>query len=147
LPQWIGIGAASLHLIIHGSYQPHMRNGRRLTILRVAFWGAALFALTMAVLPQPPMLPGAPSDKVQHIAAFLVLGGLASFAYPATSPVYLGVSLSIFGAFIELVQRIPALHRDSDAVDWIADTAAVALVLIFLHGLRGRLTDGIAGKS
>jgi hypothetical protein len=45
------------------------------------------------------------------------------------------------------VQRIPALHRDSDAVDWIADTAAVALVLIFLHWLRGRLTDGIAGKS
>jgi hypothetical protein len=112
---------------------------RRLAILRCVFWAAALFAFAMAVIPQPPQLPGAPSDKLQHIAAFLVLGGLASFAYPKTSPVYLGTGLSLFGAFIELVQYIPALHRDSDPIDWIADTAAAALILIFLHWMKAKL--------
>jgi hypothetical protein len=120
-----------------------MTHERRLTILRTAFWAAALFALVMAILPQPPQLPGAPNDKLQHITAFLVLGGIASFAYPKTSPVFLGTGLSLFGAFIELVQYIPSLHRDSDPLDWIADTAAAALVLIFLHWLKGR----IAGKG
>lgn len=120
---------------------------RRLAILRFLFWAAALFAFAMAVVPQPPQLPGAPSDKVQHIAAFLVLGGLASFAYPRTSPVYLGTGLSLFGAFIELVQYIPDLHRDSDPIDWIADTAAAALILIFLHWLRAKMKGEAEGRG
>ena len=124
-----------------------MTSERRLAILRLAFWTAVVFAFTLAVVPQPPQLPGAPSDKVQHIAAFLVLGGLASFAYPRTSPVYLGTGLSLFGAFIEVVQYIPALHRDGDPIDWIADTAAAALVLIFLHWLRARLKGLAADRS
>jgi len=115
-----------------------MSDQRRPRILRTAFWAAAVFAFVMAVLPHPLQLPGAPSDKVQHIAAFLVLGALASFAYPRTSPVYLATALSLFGAVIELVQLIPALNRDGDPVDWIADTAAAGLMLIFLHWRRTR---------
>ena len=115
-----------------------MTNQRRARILRAAFWAAAIFAFIMAVLPHPPQLPGAPSDKIQHIAAFLVLGALASFAYPRTSPVYLATGLSVFGAAIEVVQLIPSLHRDGDPIDWIADTAAAGLMLIVLHWLRGR---------
>ena len=111
---------------------------RRTRILRTAFWAAAVFAFVMAVLPHPPQLPGAPSDKIQHIAAFLVLGALASFAWPRTSPVYLATALSVFGAVIEVVQLIPSLHRDGDPVDWIADTAAAGLMQIFLHWLRAR---------
>lgn len=124
-----------------------MTSERRFAILRFLFWAAVLFAFAMAVVPQPPQLPGTPSDKVQHIAAFLVLGGLASFAYPRTSPVYLGTGLSLFGAFIELVQYVPALHRDSDPIDWIADTAAAALVLIFLHWLRARMKGEAKGRG
>ncbi|MCH8615662.1 hypothetical protein LZ016_06055 [Sphingomonas sp. SM33] len=120
---------------------------RRLAILRIAFWAAALFAFVMAILPHPPEVPGAPSDKVQHIAAFLTLAALASFAYPTTSPVYLGTGLSLFGAFIELVQYVPSLHRDSDPLDWIADTAATALMLIFLHWLRGKFSEAVSRKS
>ena len=120
---------------------------RRLAILRITFWAAALFAFVMAVLPHPPELPGAPSDKIQHIAAFLVLGALASFAYPTASPVYLGTGLSLFGAFIELVQYFPSLHRDSDPLDWIADTAAAALMLIFLHWLRTRFSGTAAREG
>jgi hypothetical protein len=115
-----------------------MTDDRRTRVLRTTFWTAAAFAFVMAVLPHPPQLPGAPSDKVQHIAAFLVLGALASFAWPRTSPVYLATALSLFGAVIELVQLIPALNRDGDPIDWIADTAAAGLMLIFLHWLRAR---------
>ena len=113
-----------------------MGNSKRIRIVRVAFWLAAVFAFVMAVLPHPPQLPGAPSDKVQHIAAFLVLGCLSSFAFPRTSPVYLAAGLSVFGAMIEVIQMIPSLNRDGDPLDWLADTAAAGLVLIFLRWSR-----------
>jgi VanZ family protein len=90
----------------------------------------------MAVLPHPPEVPGHPNDKLQHIAAFVTLSLLGSFAYPTMALVALGLRLSLFGAFIELVQAIPALHRDSDIMDWLADTVAVAIVLLFVALLR-----------
>lgn len=108
--------------------------------LRVGFWAAAIAAFVMAVLPQPPELPGAPLDKLQHIVAFAALALLESAAYPSTSLVRLGVALSVFGAPIELVQAIRALHRDSDAIDWVVDTASATfvLVLVFLWRSRSR---------
>jgi len=112
-----------------------MTKARRLTALRVAFWAGAAFALFMALLPHPPQLPGEPSDKVQHIAAFLTLGALGSLAYPRANPLHLGASLSLFGAIIEMLQLIPALHRDGDPLDWAADTAAVALIIVLLRRL------------
>ena len=118
----------------------------RANLFRLAFWLAALFAFTMADLPHPPALPGAPSDKVQHIAAFLVLGSLGSLAYAQSSPFRLGLGLSLFGAFIEVVQAIPFLHRDSDPLDWLADTAAVVLVLLIVRRFRARRKGRIAGK-
>ena len=105
---------------------------------RLLFWGAATFAFVMAVLPHPPQVPGAPSDKVQHIAAFATLGLLGAWAYRTTSPLRLVIWLSLFGGFIELVQAIPALHRDSDALDWLADTAAAATVLLGVGWWRSR---------
>jgi hypothetical protein len=39
---------------------------------------------------------------------------------------------------IELVQAIPALHRDSDVKDWIADTLAAGVVLLFVRRWRLR---------
>src|SRR4051794_18857902 len=91
---------------------------------RLLFWAAASFAFVMAVLPHPPELPGAPSDKIQHMAAFATLGVLGAWGYARTALVQLLAGLSLFGAFIELVQAIPDLHRDSDVKDWIADTIA-----------------------
>ena len=105
---------------------------------RAAFWAAACFAFVMAVLPHPPQIPGEPNDKVQHIAAFATLALLGSFAYPATALSKLLVRLSLFGAAIEVVQAIPMLHRDSDVLDWLADTVAVAVVLLFVRWWRGR---------
>jgi VanZ family protein len=105
---------------------------------RAVFWAAAIFAFVMAVLPHPPHIPGNPNDKLQHVTAFATLALLGSFAYPATALIQLLVRLSLFGAAIEVVQAIPVLHRDSDVLDWIADTVAVALVLLAVRWWRGR---------
>ena len=96
-------------------------------IARAVFFGAALFALIMAMLPQPPHLPGEPSDKMQHAIAFATLGFLAAIAFPRASVLRLVLWLSLFGALIEVVQAIPALHRDSDWFDWLVDTIAAVL--------------------
>ena len=105
---------------------------------RVTFWTAACFAFVMAILPHPPEMPGQPNDKVQHIVAFATLAALSAFAYPRSGFLKLLGGLSLFGALIELVQAIPALHRDSDIVDWLADTAAVAVVLLCVRWWRAR---------
>lgn len=105
---------------------------------RMLFWAAFTFALVMALLPHPPAVPGNPNDKLQHITAFATLAVLGSFAYPATALLQLLLRLSLFGALIELLQAIPALHRDSDPFDWLADTvaAAVALLVVWLWRRR-----------
>jgi VanZ family protein len=103
---------------------------------RTAFWGAALFALVMASLPHPPSLPGAPSDKIQHIIAFVTLTGLAAFAYPAARVSVIFLALAAFGGAIELVQAIPALHRDASLLDWLADVSAVGTALAAVAALR-----------
>ena len=102
------------------------------------FWAALIFAFVMAVLPQPPRLPGDPSDKIQHIIAFAVLAALAAAAYPRTAVLRILAGLSAFGALIEIVQSIPALHRDGDVVDWIADTLAAAAILALAALVRRR---------
>lgn len=105
---------------------------------RVLFWAAALFALVMALLPHPPHVPGEPSDKVEHMAAFAVLGLLGSIAYRRLSALQLVIALSGFGALIEVLQAIPSLHRDSDPLDWIADTVACLVVVLAVRWWSAR---------
>ena len=113
---------------------------------RLLFWAAAAFAFVMAALPHPPEVPGAPSDKVQHILAFLTLAALARWAYPAVRKRWLLLGLALFGAAIELVQAIPALNRDSDPLDWLADVAAAAAVFVAI-ALWPSLTRRPAGRA
>jgi len=105
---------------------------------RSLFWLATCFAFVMAIVPHPPELPGEPNDKVQHIIAFATLALLGGFAYPRTALIRLLAGLSLFGALIEVVQAIPMLHRDSDPLDWLADTTAVLVVLLIVRRWRLR---------
>ena len=105
---------------------PHLV--RRLS--RGLFFAACVLALVMAALPKPPGVPFEPSDKIQHIAAFAVLALLARIAFWEARALSIFVSLSLFGALIECVQLVPALGRDADIVDWLADNVAVLAVLL-----------------
>lgn len=116
-------------------------------LLPWAFWAALALTFVMASLPHPPRIPGDPVDKVQHIAAFAVLTALAHAAWPAISRLRLLIILSAFGALIEVVQAIPALHRDSDWRDWVADTAAIVVTLALAAGVRRFVRGRQAGVA
>lgn len=101
----------------------------------LAFWLAAAVAVVMALLPHPPELPSDRlGDKFHHILAFSVLAALALAAFPQASRWRIVERLSFLGALIEVTQSIPALGRDCDIRDWVADTLAV-LVVVWLGSL------------
>jgi len=102
-----------------------MADFRRPAIMS-AFWATLAFSYAAAILPAPQAPDLGAGDKINHIAAFLVLTWLGRAAYRRRRPAWrLAVGLSLFGILIELTQAIPALHRDASAWDWIADTAAI----------------------
>jgi len=115
-----------------------LRGWRASPASRLIFWAAFTFALVMAVLPHPPHVPWEPGDKVEHVTAFVTLSFLGAWAYPRTPLLQLLVRLSLFGALIELAQAIPALGRDSDPLDWLADTVAAAVALAIVYWWRRR---------
>lgn len=99
-------------------------------LARILFVVALLGATILAVLPQPPQLPTDRfGDKVNHVLAFATLAALAAAGWPQASRWRVIERLSFLGALIEVLQSIPALHRDCDIRDWIADTLAVAVVI------------------
>lgn len=113
--------------------------------LPLLFWAAVLVAVVMATLPHPPHLLDGIGDKYQHMAAFAVLAIFAAIAYPKIPLMRIGERLSFLGALIELVQSIPALHRDCDILDWVADTGAIIAALLVVALFR-RLRRNRAAK-
>lgn len=111
-------------------------------LLQAGFWIALLVAFTAAVVPGQDAPEVLPWDKAQHFLAFYVLAFLAAAAYPRSGLLRIGAALSAFGALIEFVQMIPALHRDAEFFDWLADTVAVlaALAPVSLVSARKWLT-------
>lgn len=107
-------------------------------LLRTAFWIALIFAVTMALLPKPPAVMGEMGDKYQHMLAFAFLTVLASAGYPRARPLRVAERLSFVGALIEVLQSIPALHRDCQIMDWVADTAAILITLAVVTVFRKR---------
>ena len=106
-----------------------LRSPRLQRLAMWAFWAAAIFSVVMALLPKPPEMPSDRfGDKFNHILAFATMAALAALAYPRARRWQVIERLSFLGAMIELAQSIPALHRDCDIRDWIADTLAVLVV-------------------
>jgi VanZ family protein len=98
-------------------------------LFRCAFWAAFAFASWFAVLPLPVFPEEAPGDKILHMLAFATLSFLGSFAFPRLRPWIFAVLLSAYGVLIELVQMIPALNRNAELQDWVADSVAVLITL------------------
>ena len=109
----------------------------RTLLLRLVLVAAVVFAVTMALLPKPPHVPiDQFGDKFEHMLAFGVITLLATIAYPRFPLPRLVERLSFLGALIEVAQSIPALHRDCDIHDWIADTLAITVVLLIVWAVR-----------
>lgn len=98
----------------------------RATIARAIFWAALAFTVVMATLPQPPSLAAA-YDKVNHAIAFFVLTALHKLAYRDFGFWRRLLVMAALGGLIELVQMVPALHRDAEWLDWAADVAAALM--------------------
>lgn len=120
---------------------PFLTDPRFIKLMRVVFAATCLFALVMALLPQPPYVPTQNlGDKVNHIIGFSVLAAFAALAFPEAPRWRVIERLSFFGAFIEVAQSIPSLGRDCEILDFVADTVAVMVVtgIAALLARRGR---------
>jgi hypothetical protein len=115
-----------------------------LKIARLVFFAALIFTIYSAVMPPSHVLQLTPWDKATHFIAFYVLTGLAVAAFPKQNLLVVAALLSAFGALIELVQGLPAVHRDRDFWDWVADTLAIssALAPMLLFWWRGQVRSG-----
>ncbi len=113
-------------------------------LARVAFWPVLAIAAYMAFAPQPPDVGIARfGDKFQHVLAFAILSVIAQLGFTATPRWRIAERLSFLGALIEVVQAIPALKRDCDIKDWIADTLAIVVVTAaFVWADRARARRG-----
>jgi hypothetical protein len=116
-----------------------MTSARFERIARLLFGAALIGACVLALMPQPPHLPtDRLGDKVNHILGFSVLAGLAALGWPRAERLRVVERLSFLGALIEVAQALPALHRDCDIRDWLADTAAILVVTGLAALLAGR---------
>lgn len=104
------------------------------------FFVAALFAVTMASLPNLHV-PGNPPDKLLHFLAFFVLTVLAQLAFPLAKMRMLLLGLGALGAGIELIQAIPAIDRDASLTDWLADMAAIVIAIAIFQAGRRLIAD------
>ena len=102
--------------------------------IRLTFWLALVVTLVMALLPNPPTMRA--TDKVQHMAAFAALASLAALGFPGLRLWVIFVWMAALGLAIEVLQMIPALHRNAEASDWLADCAATAATLLLCGALR-----------
>ncbi len=100
-------------------------------------WWRALLAVLVGVTcffaftPRPPELPLAPSDKLQHIAAFACLAACSLLCARAGWRAAWAAALGLlaFGGFIEIVQSfIPS--RSADWLDLRADALGIACGLL-----------------
>jgi VanZ family protein len=105
-------------------------------LLRLAFWAASAFAFIAAVMPHETAPDFGAGDKVNHMVAFLTLAVLGRLAYPHVRLRWLLAGLALFGLIIEVVQMIPALNRDADPRDWLADMAAALAGMALVSGWR-----------
>lgn len=103
--------------------------------MRGMFWVLLAISLFFALDPRPPWVPlDSLGDKWEHMLAFAALTGAAVLGWPRRSPLLIALLLIAVGGLIEVLQMIPALHRDSDWRDFVADCLAI-LVTALLSGV------------
>lgn len=103
---------------------------------RWLFVAVLLFTLVAALMPGPQAPDLGHGDKVNHMAAFVTLAFVATWAWPRARLATIAALLSAFGAAIEGLQALPVVARDAEWADWFADTAAAIAALLIVALIR-----------
>lgn len=98
-------------------------------LAKIAFLGAAGFALYSALTPSDGASSLFPWDKLAHFAAFYVVTLLALPAFPRANLLVIAAGLLGLGVAIEFLQMLPGVNRDADWKDVVADGAGIAAAL------------------
>jgi hypothetical protein len=93
--------------------------------VQIVFVLALIVGVPVALAPGDDSVGLIPWDKAKHFLAFYGYAGLAAAALPRR-PLWVPAALVVaYGALIEVLQGLPAFHRDADGWDLFADAFAV----------------------
>lgn len=98
---------------------------------RWAFYPLAAFILFLSTIRMDYPVPASPNDKVNHFAAFLVLGLLLGRSYAGLSRSIQVALLLGYGLLIELIQFFLP-HRTFSLGDLAADLAGILAAALAL---------------
>ena len=100
-----------------------------LPVWRIALGLSLIAILWLATTSSPYPMPSSPSDKVNHVIAFVELTLLARLGWPGRTVFHYLVPLLAYGLALELVQS-QLDHRDFSWADLLADAVGIALGLL-----------------
>ncbi|WP_225314906.1 VanZ family protein [Marinobacter confluentis] len=90
---------------------------------------SAVAIVFLATTSEPYPIPSAPSDKLNHILAFIQLTIVTRLAWPELSRLWIAPGMMLFGFAIELTQaQLP--YRDFSLLDLAADAVGTAIGLL-----------------
>lgn len=119
------------HLMTLLHFQPLWRLGLLLSVIAIGF-----LATTSSDYP----VPSAPSDKVNHLVAFLELTIVTRLAWPNLRAIWYVPALLGFGLSIEIVQaNLP--YREFSLADVAADGVGILVGLLPWPGTRSGKRD------
>lgn len=122
-----------------------LKNSLQSLLLYQPFWRATLILSALAIVylattNEPYPIPSAPSDKLNHLLAFIQLTIVTRLAWPEVSKAWVALGVIGFGLAIEVTQaQLP--YRDFSLLDLAADGAGTAIGLLpypFLFARRNQ---------
>lgn len=103
------------------------------SLWQVCLWVSAIAILFLATTSETYPVPSAPSDKINHLIAFLELAILARLGWPRARPWPTAIALLLFGVMIEVIQA-PLPYREFSLLDILADGVGIAIGLLLWRG-------------
>jgi glycopeptide antibiotics resistance protein len=119
-----------------------VKPGALRTVLRVLYGVLVLAVLVIALLPAPDAVEVFSWDKLNHMAAFVVLACCAKLLWPSRNFVRPFLLLALFGIAIEVLQWDMGFGRDADWRDVVADVIATLVGLAIARGILALRTSG-----
>ena len=128
-----------------------LKNSLRSLLMYQPLWRATLILSAMVILylattSEPYPVPSAPSDKLNHLLAFIQLTIVTRLAWPEVSKAWVALGVMGFGLAIEITQaQLP--YRDFSLLDLAADGAGTAIGLLPCRFMFARRSPQIRSES